>query len=132
MAEKKNRTAISDEEIIAALISCGSISEAAAHLNMAPRTIYDRMGYREFKAAYSAAKADIVRQAVLTMGRNLAGAVDVVTEIMNDDGNPAATRLQAAKLIIDSAAKFTDRIAKAEEYTAEKAADPNDFDPAKW
>ena len=72
MAEsRKNQTAVSDEEIIAALLNSGSITKAAELTGIAPRTIYDRMGYREFKAAYSAAKADIVRQAVLTMSRNL-------------------------------------------------------------
>lgn len=68
----------------------------------------------------------------MTMGRNLAAAVDVITGIMNDDSNPATTRLQAAKLIIDSAAKFTDRISAADEYTAEKVTDPQEFNPAKW
>ena len=132
MESMENRTAISNEEIIAALISCGSIAQAAEQLNMSPRTIYDRMGYRDFKAAYSAAKADIVRQAVLTMGRNLAAAVDVITGIMNDDSNPATTRIQAARMIIDNAWKFTDRISAADEYTAEKATDPQEFNPAKW
>lgn len=131
-ASRKNKCAVSDEEIIAALLGSGSIAQAAAATGIAPRTIYDRMGTREFKAAYSAAKADIVRQAVLNMSRNLSAAVDVVTGIMNDDGNPAATRLQAAKMIIENAAKFTDRLAAADEYTADKATDPMGFDVAKW
>ena len=129
---RKNKCAVSDEEIIAALLGSGSIAQAAAVTGIAPRTIYDRMGTREFKAAYSAAKADIVRQAVLNMNRNLSAAVDVVTGIMNDEGNPAATRLQAAKMIIENAAKFTDRLTAADEYTADKATDPMGFDIAKW
>jgi len=133
LAEKrKNQTAVSDEQIIAALLNSGSIAKAAEMTGIAPRTIYDRMGYREFKAAYSAAKADLVRQAVLNMSRNLSAAVDVVTEIMNDDGNPAATRLQAAKMIIENAARFTDRINDADRYTAEQASSPLDFDVNKW
>lgn len=133
MAErKKNQTAVSDEQIIAALLNSGSIQQAAALTGIAPRTIYDRMGYREFKAAYSAAKADIVRQATLTLNRNLSAAVDVVTGIMNDDGNPAAIRLQAAKMIIENAAKFADRLNSADNYTADQASSPMDFDPAKW
>ena len=43
------------------------------------------MGTREFRAAYSAAKSDIVRQAVLTMNRSLSAAVDVVTSIMEEE-----------------------------------------------
>lgn len=132
MAQRKNQTAVSDEEIIAALLNSGSITKAAELTGIAPRTIYDRMGYREFKAAYSAAKADIVRQAVLTMSRNLTAAVDVVTEIMSNEENNAATRLQAAKLIIESAARFTDRLNAADAYTAQQAESPLDFDPAKW
>lgn len=129
---KRNNTAVSDEEIIAALLNSGSIAQAAQLTGIAPRTIYDRMGNREFKAAYSAAKADIVRQAVLTLSRNLAAAVDVVMDVMNDDSTNPAIRLQAAKMIIDGAAKFTDRLAKADEYTAEKAGNPLDCDPARW
>ena len=129
---KRNNTAVSDEEIIAALLNSGSIAQAAQLTGIAPRTIYDRMGTRDFKAAYSAAKADIVRQAVLTLSRNLAAAVDVVMDVMNDDSTNPAIRLQAAKMIIDGAAKFTDRLAKADEYTAEKAGNPLDCDPARW
>ena len=133
MAERKrNQTAVSDEQIIAALLSSGSIQQAAELTGIAPRTIYDRMGYRDFKAAYSAAKADIVRQAVLTMNRNLSAAVDVVTGIMSNEENPAATRLQAAKMIIDNAARFTDRLNEADAYTAQQAESPMGFDPAKW
>ena len=129
---RKNQTAVSDEQIIAALLSSGSIAQAAQMTGIATRTIYDRMGYREFRAAYSAAKADLVRQAVLTMSRNLSAAVDTVTSIMMDDGNPAATRLQAAKLILENAARFTDRLADADRYTGEQATDPAAFDMEKW
>ena len=132
MADRKNQTAVSDEEIIAALMSSGSIARAAEMTGISPRTMYDRMGTRDFKAAYSAAKADVVRQAVLSMNRNLSAAVEVVTGIMNDDNNPAGVRLQAAKLFLENAARFTDRLADADRYTAEQATDPMAFDMAKW
>lgn len=90
------------------------------------------MGYREFKAAYSAAKADIVRQAVLTLNHNLSAAVDVVTEIMSNEENTAATRLQAAKMIIENAGKFADRLSAADRYTADQVQSPLDMDINKW
>lgn len=119
---KRNQTAVSTEEIVAALIQSGSIAQAANLTGIAPRTIYDRMTRSEFKAAYSAAKADIMRAAVLEMNRRLSEAVEVITDIMHDKSNPAGTRLQAAKMLIDGAAKFTDRLDGADAATA-RAAD---------
>ena len=132
MASKKNQTAVSDEEIIAALLNSGSIAQAAELTGIAPRTIYDRMGTRDFKAAYSAAKSDLVRAAVLTMNRSLSAAVEVVTGIMNDEKNTAGTRLQAAKLLIENAAKFSDRLSDADKTTAAWAEPALSFDMSKW
>ena len=132
MASKKNQTAVSDEEIIAALLQSGSIAQAAELTGISARSIYDRMGTRDFRAAYSAAKSDIVRAAVLTMNRSLSAAVEVVTSIMNDDSNNAGTRLQAAKMIIENAAKFSDRLSEADNLTANLADPPLSFDMSKW
>lgn len=132
MASRKNQTAVSDEEIIAALLQSGSIAQAAELTGIGQRTIYDRMGTRDFKAAYSAAKSDIVRAAVLTLNRSLSAAVDVVTSIMSDESNSAGTRLQAAKMVIESAAKFADRLAAEDSATAEWAEPALSFDMDKW
>ena len=121
MSEKKNQTAVSDEEIVAALLSSGSIQEAAQAAGIAARTIYDRMGTREFRAVYSAAKSDIIRQAVFSMCGNIAAAVNVIISIMSNEENPAGTRLSAAKLLLDNAGKFTDRLSEADKTTAEMA-----------
>lgn len=129
---RKNQTAVSDEEIIAALLNSGSIQQAAALTGISARSIYDRMGTRDFKAAYSAAKADIVRAAVLTLNRSLSAAVEVVAGIMNDENNSAGTRLQAAKMILENAAKFSDRLAAEDKATADWAEPPLSFDLAKW
>ena len=129
---RKNQTAVSDEEIIAALLNSGSIQQAAGLTGISARSIYDRMGTRDFKAAYSAAKADIVRAAVLTLNRSLSAAVEVVAGIMNDENNSAGTRLQAAKMILENAAKFSDRLAAEDKATADWAEPPLSFDMAKW
>ena len=132
MAAKKNQNATSDEEIIAALMSSANIQQAAEALKMAPRTIYDRMGKREFRAAYSAAKSDLIRQATQTLQRNLTAAVETIARIMHDEENPAQVRLQAAKMILENAGKFADRLSAADRYTAEQAEPAMSFDLSKW
>ena len=119
MAAKKNNTAISNEEIIAALLQHGTIKEAATAAGTSTRTIYDRMNDREFRGEYAQAKSDIIRQAVFSLNGKLSAAIEVVADIMNDSKLNAAVRLQAAQTIISNAGKFSERLA-AEEKTARK------------
>ena len=102
--------AISDEQIIAALLDHGTIKAAAGAVGISERALYDRMSKGEFQALYKAAKADLVRAAVLNINRQLQAAIDTVVEVMQDPDNNAAVRLQAAQTILNNAGKFAQRL----------------------
>ena len=124
---KKNNTAVSDEEIIAALLESGTIREAAQKTGLTDRTIRERMCSRELKSAYKGAKTDIIRKAVLSINGKLSTAIDAVADIMNDKATNAAVRLQAAQTIINNAAKFTERLTAEEQDTDASTRDPLDW-----
>ena len=107
MAREK---AISDEQIIAALLDHGTIRAAAQAAGISERTLYDRMNRGEFQALYKSAKADLIRAAVLNINRQLQAAIDTVVEVMQDPDNNAAVRLQAAHTILNNAGKFAQRL----------------------
>ena len=107
MAREK---AISDEQIIAALLDHGTIRAAAQAAGISERTLYDRMNRGEFQALYKSAKADLIRAAVLNINRQLQAAIDTVVEVMQDPDNNAAVRLQAAQTILNNAGKFAQRL----------------------
>lgn len=119
-----NKKAVSDEEIIAAILQHGTIREAAQAAGIAPRTIYDRMENRDFRALYMAAKNDIIRKAVFSINEKLSQAIDAVAEIMTDKDNNPAVRLQAAQTIINNAGKFAERLAKDEYNSRAEGKDP--------
>lgn len=121
MARKQQAQAVSDEELIAALLTSSSMKQAAESAGIAPRTLYERMSNKDFQAAYNAAKTGIVRQAVFSINRKLSEAIDTVAAIMADEKNNAAIRLQAAQVIINNAGKFADRLQKDEQYTLDKS-----------
>lgn len=105
-----NEKAISNEEIIAALLNAGTIKGAAEAVGAAPRTIYDRMKDSEFRAAYSAAKSDIIRAAVVRINARISDAIDTITEIMTDANNPPTVRLQAAQSVLAQATRLADKL----------------------
>ncbi len=123
-----NKKAVSDEEIIAAILQHGTIREAAQAAGIAPRTIYDRMENRDFRALYMAAKNDIIRKAVFSINEKLSQAIDAVAEIMTDKDNNPAVRLQAAQTIINNAGKFAERLAKDEYNSRAEGKDPFSWD----
>lgn len=107
MAREKKAT---DEQIIAALLSTGTIQAAAAAVGLSPRTIYDRMNSGDFQALYKAAKADLIRAAVFNINNQLQAAINTVIEVMQDESNNPAIRLQAAQTILSNAGKFAQRL----------------------
>lgn len=111
-----------DEQIISALLAQGTIKNAAAVLDIGERTIYGRMQSAEFRAMYRAVKADLLRQAVVTLNDRLQAAIQTTAEIMGDPAVNPAIRLQAAQTILTHAGRFTDRLSKSEgEFVQENA-----------
>lgn len=119
---------ISNEQLVAALVECGTIRDAAKSAGIGERTLYERMKNRDFRLLYASAKADILRSATLDMSRKLQSAIDAVAEIMtNKEVNPA-TRLQAAQTIINSAGKIGVTLQIIEERAAAPTKAPSAFD----
>ena len=99
---------LADEEIIAALIECGTIKAAAASLDCTARTLYERMKKDEFRELYAQAKAEIIKGATAKLQGNLSGAIDTLAEIMNDKEAAKQTRANCAVSILQYGARFTE------------------------
>lgn len=112
--------AVSDEQIIAALLQHGTLKAAAAAVGISDRALYDRMNAGEFQALYKAAKADIIRAAVMNLNRQLQAAIDTTVEIMTNTENNPAIRLQAAQTILNNTGKFSQALQTAEAGVAEQ------------
>lgn len=121
------QSTVSNEKIIAALLNSRSLAQAADATGISPRTLYDRMNTSSFKAAYSAAKSDLIRNAVADLNEQLTDAVETIADIMNDVDISPSTRLQAAKLLLDNAGRFADRLAAADNETATMGSDNYPF-----
>lgn len=123
-----NTKAVSNEEIIAALIQHGTVKEAAKAAGTTPRTIYDRMREKDFSVEYMRAKSDIIRKAVFTIDEKLSEAINTISDLMQDKETPPAIRLQAAQTILNNAEKFSSRLAVSEKQAIDKENPLNIFD----
>lgn len=93
------------EAAIEALMSQRSIEEAAKAIQVNPNTLRRWMELEEFRVAYLRARRQAVRQAYARLQQNSGAAVAVVLKVMADPATPASTRVQAAKCILEIAAK---------------------------
>ena len=123
---KTREQAVSDEQIIAAILNNRTLKAAAAAAGISERALYDRMNDGDFQALYKAAKADLIRAAVFNLNSKLQEAIDTVAEIMADPDNNAAIRLQAAQTILNNAGKFSQRL-QADENGVINQIDSNRF-----
>ncbi len=112
MAKSKS---VSNEQIIAALLTKGTQKAAAEYLGVNPKTINDRYNDPDFTELYREAKTEILRNAVSMLNTSLFSAISTVCEVMTDTEVNPAIRLQAAQTIINNSAKYTELLDRAEE-----------------
>lgn len=113
MAKAKG-SAVSNEEIIAALLSCPTRKAAAEAVGIGERTIYDRMQEKDFKEQYKTARAEILRGTVVALTRHMGEAVETIADIMKDQTAAPATRLQAAQAILTTGGRYIERLQQAD------------------
>ena len=122
--------AITDEKMIKALATCGSVSATAVRLGIAESTIYRRLQDNDFRAKLEAVKGDVLREFKASYLESAERARNAVESMMDNDKINPAIRLQACQTIINTAVKFVelseraeDRAVKAREYEKEHKLD---------
>ena len=122
--------AITDEKMIKALATCGSVTATAVRLGIAESTIYRRLQDNEFRAKLEAVKGDVLREFKASYLESAERARNAVESMMDNDKINPAIRLQACQTIINTAVKFVelseraeDRAVKAREYEKEHKLD---------
>lgn len=110
----KKEAAVSNEKIIAALMNSSTLAQAAQAAGISSRGLYDRMTDQQFRAEYQAARAAVLREAVNNLNSRIGVAISTIAGIMEDTEANPAIRLQAAQTILNTAAKFSERLDKAD------------------
>ena len=108
------------EQAIAALLSHRSVEEAARAVGIGTNTLQRWMKKPEFKTACREARRMVLSHTIGRLQDAAGAAGTTVLKIMVDPNAPAATRLRAAEIVLDQAAKagemedIEDRVAKLE------------------
>ena len=116
---------LTDEEIVSALIECGTIKGASEKLGVQLKTLYSRMKKEQFRELYNRAKSDLLKSATAKMQKYLVDACDVIADIMRDKETSQQVRLNASDCIIRNTIKLLEqtdiieRIEHLEEKTKE-------------
>jgi hypothetical protein len=90
-----------DEQLIVALMSTATLSQAAAKAGVSERTVNLRLKDPQFCAAYRQARRDAVAVATGLLMKASAQAVAVLVSLMTDRETPAAVRIAAARTVLE-------------------------------
>lgn len=96
------------EQALTALISSNSVAAAAASSGISVRTMFAYLGEDEFRAEYDRRRAVMLDDACRTLQRALTDAAETLAAIMRNDENSPATRIMAAKSVLDYGVKLTE------------------------
>lgn len=116
---------ITNEQIIAELLSSTSIRAAAKKLDLQEKTIYARMKKPEFKKLYADARADVISQATARLQNFANQAVSCLALVMSKQEYAPQVRVNAADAILRYCLKFSEKADITDKIEAlEKVLDP--------
>lgn len=98
----------SDEGIICALVSCGSVKAAAKECGVSELTIYRRLKDDDFCQKLDAVRDDALHEAAARLSGNLSDAVKVLTNIMTDEQTAPQTRANCAQILLSYGLRFAE------------------------
>lgn len=98
-----------DENILSALLSCGSVAEASKISGVSRPVIYKRLADETFRAEYDRRRSLILNEACNSLQATLTKAVDTIRGIMEDTNTAPQVRLNASALILQNCLKYTEQ-----------------------
>ena len=105
MATRNDHLTPKQQKALAALLSEPTIEKAAAKVGVGERTLHTWLHEPAFAAAYRAARREAVSQAVARLQQVSTHAVTVLVNVMANTSTPPATRVAAAKTVLEMAIK---------------------------
>jgi hypothetical protein len=127
MQDTSGKLTPKQERAIASLLSQPTIEAAAESLGVNPATIHRWLSDPAFADAYRDARRAAVTQAVTRLQQVSGAAVGVLVQVMADKANPASTRVNAAKTVLEFSFRaveledLAERIAALEQTTGAKS-----------
>ena len=105
MAHPVDTLTARQEKAIAALLSEPTVEKAAVKVGVGLRTLHTWLHDPAFADAYRAARREAVGQAIARLQQVSAHAVTVLVNVMTNTSTPPATRVAAAKSVLEMAVK---------------------------
>ncbi len=93
------------QQALAALLEHVTVKKASEAVGVVDSTLWRWMQEPSFKAAYLAARRQVVEATIARVQRMTGEAANTLREIMLSENNSASSRVQAAKTIIELAVK---------------------------
>jgi|CZCB01.1.fsa_nt_gi transposase-like protein len=96
------------EQAVIALLEAPTIRDAAAQVGISPTTLYAWMKEPEFDELYRQARRDTMGAVIAKLQQAATTAVKTLETVMSDDDATPASRVTAARAVLELAIKATE------------------------